>query len=125
MKLLRQLHLYLGCVFATLLTLFIVTGAFQTFRLQENHKNGYVAPKILTELAAVHTDQKFSDDEDETRPSFPLKIFILIMSVGMFISVVLGIIMAFKFTKNPTLVWLFLAIGIILPVLFLVVAHKG
>ena len=117
--------MFLGCFFAPLLTFFIVTGALQTFDLHEDHKDGYVAPKILSELSEVHMHQQFSDSEESGEPSFPFKIFVLAMSAGLFLSVILGVIMAFRYTKKRIFVWLCLAAGIILPVLFLVIAHRG
>ena len=40
-------------------------------------------------------------------------------SVGLIITSILGIYMAFKYTKTHMLVYISLAIGVVLPILFL------
>lgn len=46
-KIARSVHLYLGCFFAPLLTIFIITGVVQIFNLHEARKNGYKPPVVV------------------------------------------------------------------------------
>ncbi len=119
---LRKIHLYLGCLFAPMLTIFIVTGCLQMLELHERNKNGYQPAPLVYSLSQVHMHQRYSSPGSFPPSSQPLKIFILAMSVGLLISIALGIFMAFKVTKKKMFVWLSLLAGIILPVIFLMLA---
>jgi len=57
-----------------------------------------------------------SEAERPSGPSpFPLKIFVLLMSLGLIVTTVLGVWMAFKYSKNKAVVWGLLALGTFLP----------
>lgn len=51
--------------------------------------------------------------------SVPLKIFVCCMATGLIISSLLGIYMAFKYSRGPALIWGLLAVGTALPALLL------
>lgn len=112
-KVLRNIHLYLGCVFAPLLLFFVVSGCWQTFELHHGQKSaqGYQPPAIVKSLSDVHTEQRW---EEEWPSSKMFRILVLAMSVGVLITTILGIVMAFKFTK-PWVVWACLAVGTLAP----------
>jgi hypothetical protein len=111
MKRLRALHLYLGVIFAPLVLLFSLTGIAQTFRLQDSEKDGsYTAPRWITVPAMLHTDQALH----KRAHALPLKIIVSVMSVALVSTMVLGIVLAFKF-GHARGVWLSLAIGVIVP----------
>ena len=118
-KVVRNMHLYLGCFFAPLLLFFIVTGAVQTFNLHHSRKDGYKPPQIVKIMSGVHQHQSVpSKDEKPTSSSVNFKYFVLAMSIGIVITTILGIMMAFKFA-HPLVVWLCLLAGGALPVYFL------
>lgn len=121
---LRKLHLFLGCLFAPMLTFFILTGCLQVLHLHEDRKDGYIAPKILSALSEIHIHQRFAVEGSNIKPSIPLRIFILTMALGLLLTIGLGIFMAFKYTKSSVFVWLCLAAGFILPILFLWMALR-
>jgi hypothetical protein len=54
---LRQFHFYLGMFFAPAIIFFALSGAAQTFRLQEEKGWGGPPPAWLVWVAAVHKDQ--------------------------------------------------------------------
>ena len=56
MRLLRRLHLYLGCFFAPLLLFYVTTGWYQTVTLRRNKVPGE-AEDWLGRLRSVHVDQ--------------------------------------------------------------------
>ena len=59
MRLLRQIHTYLGVFFAPAIIFFAFTGALQTFSLHENKGDGpYQPPAWIVTLASVHKDQE-------------------------------------------------------------------
>ena len=58
---LRDIHLYLGMLFAPSLLFFAATGALQLFSLHEVRPNrSFVPPALFQELGMVHKDQVFA-----------------------------------------------------------------
>ena len=117
MKNIRKLHLYLGTLFAPILIFLALTGAFQTFGLHDAAKdNSYVPPAWVAAFAQIHKNQRVEATE---KHSLALQTFFLLASVGMIITSGLGIYMAFKYTKKHLFVYLALAFGVLLPIVFL------
>lgn len=116
---LRKIHLYLGCLFAPMLILFLVTGCLQMLELHEPNKGGYKPAPVVYSLTQVHMHQRYSSPGNFPEPSAYLKMFILMMSAGLLFTILLGIFMAFKVNKNKFFVWLCLLSGILIPVVFL------
>ena len=119
MKTLRQIHLYLGCIFAPMPVFFTVTGVLQTFGLHEKHKSGYMPLKIVEVLGQIHMHQRIPVESQKVPPSVPFRIFVAFMIVGLLATVMIGVIMAFRSTKNSLMVWGYLGLGIVVPVLLL------
>ena len=119
-KTMRVLHLYLGCFFAPLLLFFVVSGCWQTFNLHHARKmgSGYKPPQIIRSLSAVHKNQGWADHENYSESSAAFRYLVLLMAVGFLITTVLGILMAFKFTR-PWMVWGCLFWGTVIPCLFI------
>jgi len=122
-KVMRNVHLYLGVFFAPLLIFFVASGCWQTFDLHQAHKAGtYKPPEIIKSLSQVHMNQRWVNDTIRPRPSVAFRYLILFMAVGLLTTTVLGILMAFKFTR-PWLVWSCLFLGVIIPCLLLWMAR--
>ena len=139
MKKVRQLHLYLGTLFAPLIIFFALTGILQTLELHE----GPGTPAWIAQIAAVHKHQALqagepkkprspADATNRPRPDndndaanqrgpspWPLKWFVVTMSVGLVITTGLGIYMAFKYERNKAIVWGLLVAGTLLPLALL------
>ena len=58
MRRIRQFHLYLGVFFAPAIVCFALSGALQTFRLQEEKGWGSQPPAWIEWIASVHKDSK-------------------------------------------------------------------
>ncbi len=145
MKRIQQLHLWLGTLFAPLIIFFSLSGAFQTLGWHELEKGGQKTPAWIAQLAAVHKHQAVQSGEGGPRrrppkgasatqrpeakravqaqngPSpWPLKIFVVLMSLGLFFTTTLGIWMAFKYSsKKKSVVWALLIVGTVLPIALL------
>ena len=117
MKTVRKVHLYLGVFFAPLLIFFIVSGCLQTFRLHSDQKSGYKAPVIAKYLGEIHQHQNWAPYYNK-QSSVSFRYLVLLMGVGLIATTLLGIVMAFKFTR-PWIVWLSLFLGTAIPVLLL------
>jgi len=119
MRKIRKTHLYLGTIFAPLIIFLAFSGALQTFELHDPPKDSYFGPhKWIMTLAQVHKNQR-AEGPPSKRHSIPLRWFFVLASVGLIVTSILGIYMAFKYSKTHTPVYVSLALGLILPILFL------
>lgn len=122
MKTLRQIHLYLGCFFAPMLLFFSISGIWQVYGLQ--WVNG---PNILTYLSTIHMGHNlyFKDPTKAYTFTSPyLEFFVALMAASLVLSIILGIIMAFKFGRGTTTLAC-LAGGTFIPLILIIVfAHK-
>lgn len=121
MKLLRQLHLYLGCFFAPLVAFFAFTGFLQTYNLHEAPKDKPQPPAWIKTLAMVHKDQHVARGE----PAAAMKFLTASMAVALVATMVLGVILAFKFGRNRLAVIGCLVLGTVIPVAAVWLAHSG
>lgn len=122
-KAMRNVHLYLGVFFAPLLLFFLISGAWQTFDLHQASKDGTYHPSaIIKSLSQVHKDQRWVDGAMVPESSVPFRWLVILMSVGLLVTTILGIMMAFKYTR-PWVVWACLSWGIIIPVVLLWIAR--
>lgn len=144
LRLLRRYHHYLGLFFAPMILLFAVSGALQTFRLQEAKGYGGTPPNWIVWLASVHKDQgpprerkaekpKAASEIAEAakhraeaangaakRPSpLPLKIFVLLLSIALSLSTITGIVIALASRAMRRLSILLLALGTVVPIVLL------
>lgn len=118
MKTLRKLHLYLGSVFAPMLIFFAITGSWQLFALHRGTKDGsYVPPSLLSTLSTIHQYQHLPGTGRSL--GTPLRLFILTAAAALVLTTVLGVIMAFRYSRSAVPVLLSLATGIALPVALL------
>ena len=121
----RNVHLYLGCFFAPLLILFLITGCWQTFNLHQASKSagGYKPPEIIKSLSQIHMEQKWTYNNLHPQSSDSLRYLIILMSLGLSVTTVLGIMMAFKYTR-AWLVWACLFLGVFVPFFLLWMARS-
>ena len=118
MTFLRKLHLYLGCLFAPMLIFFAVSGSWQLFNWHESNKDGaYSAPRALAVLSDIHKDAHLPPTPGR-RPT-PLRYFMLAGAIGLVGSTVLGVIMAYRFSRRPLVATICLLSGILVPAVML------
>lgn len=119
MKRIQKIHFYLGVLFAPMIILFALSGALQTFRLQESPKGStYTPPAWIVRLADIHKDQRAAH-EPGVRPSVPLKWFVVVMSAGLISTSILGIYMAFKYNRDKRVVFALIILGFVIPLALL------
>lgn len=119
MKTIRRLHLYLGCFFAPLLVVFAFTGVLQTYELHESAKDGsYVAPSWLVAAANLHKHAALS----KTDSSVAMRVLVTAMGVALVLTMVLGVMLAFKSQRRAWPVAGCLALGVVVPLIFLVIS---
>jgi len=108
MKMLRSLHLYLGCIFAPMLLFFAVSGIWQTYA----PVSGYQRSKSLAWLSTIHTSHALKAG---TLSSSVLRYFVLVMAASFIITTILGIVMALKFGQSRKAAYCCLAFGVLFP----------
>lgn len=126
MKLLRRLHTYLGVFFAPMLLFFVATGWYQTVTIQRNKSSGQPGDWI-SNLSQVHVDQIYPTEQGAQRQRYSPRLFralVVAMSISLIATVGLGIVLAFRTQHKQWPVWLSLALGVLLPVVFLWLAQK-
>jgi hypothetical protein len=155
LKLVRQIHLYVGVFIAPSLLFFALTGGLQVFSLHETTRGSdYKPPAWLVTLAQVHkkqttvvpTHKPRPTDADHQKPAaasstsapvpdavapvqaapdaprmpeknpLPLKIFFAFVALGLFVSTLLGIYMAYRYSRKPVLLSLLLLAGVAFPI---------
>ncbi len=144
----RTLHLYFGVLISPAILFFAVTGALQTFSLHETSRgSSYKPPQWVVVLAQIHKKQTThvpqhkapGTPQTASQPNGPaqheavlhgvatarhpiyLRLFFLLVSVGLVTSTATGLWMAYRHHSNKRLVSLLLVLGVVLPVLFLFV----
>jgi len=118
-KFIRKAHLYLSVFFAPLLIFFIATGWYQTVSTQRN-KLLAEQDTFVSKLTSVHVDQIYPSESGtgEYRTTL-FKVLVITMSIALLVTIILGMILAFRSTKRTWLVAVSFALGIIIPVAFL------
>ena len=123
MRTLRRLHLFLGCFFAPLLLFYILTGWYQTLSIDRRKGLGE-AENWIDRMRSIHVDQIYPT---ESAMSYSPKLFqflVVLMSVALVVTVVLGVVLALRSLKQVWMVWLALLLGVAFPVLLLWLGQK-
>jgi hypothetical protein len=142
----RRVHLYLGMFSAPAILFFALTGILQTLSLHEFSQGGsYEPPRWIVVLAQIHKKQTLEVPERKSvqpanakvpgrekpkgidapvssngHQTTSMKIFFVVIGVGLILSTVTGIVMAWKFKRDRRMgLGLFIA-GTFLPILLLV-----
>ena len=124
MRKLRLLHLYLGSLFGPLLIVFAVSGAWQVFRFNDAKKDGSYKPaKAITLFTDIHKDQVLPGVSRRKPEAAAMRWFSLGASAGLILTTVLGIVMAYRLSRNPLLVTGLLLAGLAVPAALLLLAH--
>jgi uncharacterized iron-regulated membrane protein len=139
LKVARQIHLYTGIFLSPGILFFALTGALQTFSLHETPRGSdYKPPTWIVTLSQLHKHQTTTVPVRKPRPAsdapkpdapkppappekthLPMKIFFLLVAIGLFISTLTGIYMSYKFIRNRLIVTALLLAGIIVPLILL------
>jgi hypothetical protein len=146
LKVARQVHLYIGIFISPAILFFALTGALQTFSLHETTRGSdYKPPTLIVTLGQLHKKQTTTIPIRKQRPAdtrpdspkpdkpaaappspeppqkshLPMKIFFLLVAIGLFTSTLTGVYMSYKFVRNKLVVTALLLAGIVIPLLLL------
>jgi hypothetical protein len=136
-KTIKVAHRYLGLFFAPAIIFFSFSGALQTLGLHEVAQgNGHVPARWLLEMAQIHKKQTLvvTASKIKTPTNDPaaahgssakkkapvgrlaLQVFVVLMSVALMATTILGMIMAFMYGGDPRITALALVAGILFPI---------
>lgn len=123
MKSLRQIHLYLGCIFAPLILYFALSGAWQVSRWNDLPKNEPPSRirVVLHELSKPHKESTAPGADPKKDRSALFNGLAFFMALGLISTTSLGIVLAVRSTKSAKLAWVCLGLGFLLPILLLLV----
>lgn len=123
MKSLRQIHTYLGCLFAPLILYFSLSGAWQVFRLNNLPKDepATAVQSLLHEISKPHTSATLPGANPKTDSSLAFKCLSLGLGLGLAATTLIGITLALRTPRSKSLTLVCLGAGILLPLLFLLV----
>jgi hypothetical protein len=147
LKTVRQAHNFIGIFFAPTILFFAITGGLQMFGLHETSRgSSYVPPALLARLSQLHkkgtiylpvrkvpqapqvkADAPKAEVPKESQAasgssrhnSLAMKIFFAATALALVISTCTGIVMAWKYARRKSSVWLVLAFGIVVPIVLL------
>ena len=122
MQKLRNVHLYLGCVFAPMLLFFAVSGVWQSFNLQSYNLAGSHA---LALASTIHTGRGLKGGDPSTLSSPLLHWFVIAMAVGFILTTILGVVMALRYGKSRRAAVICLLAGFLLPLSMVLVRLVG
>jgi ABC-type Fe3+ transport system permease subunit len=114
MPFLRRLHLWLGCFFAPILLFFVCTGWYQTV-YHDRQKGLGDAETWVDKLRSIHVDQIYPAERSGTYSPELFKWFVVVMSIALILTVLIGIVLAFRFSRSKWPVALALLLGILVP----------
>lgn len=123
MKFLRRAHLYLGCFFAPLLLFYVATGWYQTVN-PDRRKGVSDSLDLVSRLNRVHVEQYYPTEAATGYSTYAFRLLVVVMSVALMTTLVLGIVLAFRTSRNKWSVCLSLVMGILLPVVLLWLGRK-
>ena len=123
MKLIRRIHLYLGCFFAPLLIFYVTTGWYQTVN-PDRRKGAADSNDLISRLNRVHVEQYYPTESASGYTTYLFRGLVVGMAIALVTTVALGVVLAFRSTRNQWPVWLSLALGVVLPIVLLWLGQK-
>jgi len=113
--LVRRTHLFLGVFYTPLLLLFIITGCWQTtVSSDDQEKDGGYVHELMKNLSSVHTSDSYPR-AGVHHGEWMMQILVVTMCIGLILSILLGLVMAWQLMKRKWLVVLALVLGIVVP----------
>ena len=120
---LRRLHTYLGVFFAPLLIFFICTGWYQTMH-PDRRKGPAEAEAVWDKARSVHADSLLPNPKVDNYKTKPFRYFVVVMSTGFIATTVLGLVLAFRFSKQKWAILISLVLGLLVPLGLLLLGQK-
>jgi len=148
LRILRQMHLYLGVFTTPAILFFALTGVLQTFSLHESSRDSaYTPPRWIVVLAQLHKKQTTvvpvrklpatassaaaapaKVKESVAAPPIPhaphplpLRLFFLVVGISLFASTLTGLSMSWRYRANRLVLSATLLSGIVVPIILIAI----
>lgn len=145
---LRKIHRYLGVFFTPAILFFAFSGGLQTFGLHESEHRGEPPPVAwIAAMAAVHKDQHLPEvrvapppaeplvqqpprgpdrpaqgaAKHEKKSTLPLKLFVLALAIGLCVTSLVGLSIAFSNPRSRKETGIMLILGTLVPIIMLLI----
>jgi hypothetical protein len=103
-----------------MLIFFAVTGSWQIFNWHQSTKDhSYTAPRVLAVLSDIHKDAHVPPTR-RSSPA-PLRYFMFAAAAGLVLTTIIGVIMAYRFSRQPMVATVCLVLGVAVPGVLLLV----
>jgi hypothetical protein len=118
MQALRRYHLILSSLFSPLLLYFSLSGAWQTFRLNDIPRGASPTPlqRFFHEVSKPHKNGILPGQDPKLVHGVGFNVFVVAMALGIAATTVLGIAIALQMMRMRRLVLVLLLIGTLLPI---------
>ncbi len=138
MKLLRRIHLFLGCFITPLLAVYLFSGFYFILK-PERQKDEGEAQTLMQKLWWMHTDQQWprgvstldplAEDQPKTITTWEADITLFKWLVYMTViialaTMILGLVLAIRSAKDKKAAMGVVIAGILIPIVFLAVGQK-
>lgn len=123
MRLLRRIHLHLGVFFTPLLLFFVLTGWYQTVT-PDRRKGATDSDDWISRMTRVHVEQYYPSKTAESYSTRLFTALVVVLSLALSATVLLGVVLAFQALRSPWAVWLSLVLGFVVPLLTLWLGQK-
>ena len=138
MKLLRRIHLYLGCFITPLLAVYLFSGFYFILK-PERQKDEGEAQTLMQKLWWMHTDQQWpqgvstldplAEDQPKTITTWEadttlFKWLVYMTVIIALATMILGLVLAIRSAKDKKVVMGVVIAGILIPIVFLAVGQK-
>jgi hypothetical protein len=90
----------------------------------DRRKSPEEAQAVWDRARSVHADSILPNATAVTYKTKPFRYFIVSMSVAFIITTLLGLVLAFRFTKKKLIMWGCFLFGFVVPVALLLLAQK-
>jgi F0F1-type ATP synthase assembly protein I len=120
---LRKAHLYLGVFFAPMLLFFVASGWYQTMN-PDRRKTPEDAEAIFDRMRFVHAESLLPSKTANTYKTKPFRWLVASMSAAMIATTVLGLYLAFRYSRKPWPVVICLVLGLAAPLVILWIGQK-
>jgi hypothetical protein len=113
-----KLHRYAGLITAPVILFFAISGIFQVFRLQEDHKDGYKAPAVLKAAGELHKAEGLAQGP----AAIAFRTTISVAAAVLAFAACIGIVLGFRTTRPRWIAALLLSLGVAVPLVLYVLA---
>ena len=123
LKAIRRIHLYLGVFFTPLLLFFILSGWYQTAN-PDRRKGPDEARAFWDRMRSVHAEQILPSETVDAYSPALMRWLVYLMSAALVVTLILGLVLAFKTMRSKLLVWGMLVLGFAVPIILLFLGHS-